>query len=114
MKDKILSEEPVSLPFVKEVLTKMAEKEELNFRAQKTLEHAETARLNVKQATSLITALEKLNIPRWKPIFSHKLVDTCPTTPEQVKTVLHCYNVTFSKEYLNSIASTIKEAKPKQ
>ncbi len=113
MKDSIISEDPVSLPFVREALEKVQKQGELNFRAQKTLEHAETCLLNVKEAKTLLDSLAKIGIPRWKDVFAHKIVDSCPVTPEQVKTVLSCYNVTFSKEHTQKIADAVVAVKPK-
>ncbi|MDP6294250.1 MAG: hypothetical protein QF486_03415 [Candidatus Woesearchaeota archaeon] len=113
MKDQIISENPVSLPFVREALEKVQKNGELNFRAQKTLEHAETCLLSVKEANTLIESLEKIGIPRWKDVFAHKIIDSCPLTPEQVKVVLSCYNVTFSKEHTQKIAEAVVAVKPK-
>ena len=114
MKEKIISETPMCISFVKDGLEKIRQGAELNFRAQKTLEHAETARLTAKQAKELIENLMKLEIPRFKEVMAHKLADTCPLTPDEVKTVLSPYNLTIAKEQLQKIADTIIAVKPKQ
>ncbi|MBI4144001.1 hypothetical protein HY486_02025 [Candidatus Woesearchaeota archaeon] len=114
MKDKILKEAPLNLAMVKELLEGIKKNGVLNFRAQKTLEHAETARFSASQAKVLVEKLMKLEIPRFKEIYCHKLVDTAPTTSDEVKTVLSGYNLTLTKEHIQQIADTIASSKPKQ
>ena len=114
MKEKIIGEEPVGLPFVKELLEKIKGEGELNFRAQKTLEHAESAKFAASAAQKLVDGLMKMEIPRFKDLLAHKIVETAPMSSDEVRVVLSGYNLNLSKDHLKKIADAVVAAKPKQ
>lgn len=103
---KPLSETPVTMAEVREVLEK--DKEGLNFRAQKTLEHLQQfAPLPKKKAFELLEELKKLEVPRLREQHLIKLVDVLPTTEADVKVVLQGFAVTVTAENMKKIADTI-------
>ncbi len=103
----IISEQPVSSSEVREHLKKV--KEELNFRAQKTLDHLDSLKpLSIKKATELLEALRKLEIPRLRDQQLVKIVDLLPVTDAEVKIVLQGYPLTVTTENMKKIAETVK------
>jgi DNA-directed RNA polymerase subunit F len=111
----IVSEQPMLMAEVKENLETLKGKEELNFRAAKTLEHLERfCPLKKKKAEELVAELKKLDIPRLREQHLIKLVDLMPTTDIDVKVVLQSFAVTVTAENLKKIAETIEPyVKPK-
>lgn len=110
MKGKILTETPVPLTEVKDVLAKAKENSELSFRAQKAFDHLEgISVLSAKKAKELRTALEKLDVPRLREQHIAKLIDTLPSTTNDVKLVLQNYAIAITNENLKKIADTIAE-----
>ncbi len=113
-KPEILEKSPMSIPEVKEALEsinkELAEDEELNFRAGKTLEYAqELATLKPKKAKELYKKLLELDIPRFKELHAQKVVDILPQSDKQVKMVLGSYHMTISNENAKKIVSAVKE-----
>lgn len=114
MKNKIISETPMNLTEVKEELKKVQKRdEELNFRAQKTVDYLNpVARLTLKQADELKTALEKLKILRLKEIHIKKLIDVLPIAEEDVNVTLQGYTLNLKKDDMKKIAEAIKSIVP--
>jgi DNA-directed RNA polymerase subunit F len=105
----IVSEQPMMMAEIKESLQSIKEKEELNFRAAKTLEHLERfCSLKKKKADELLAELKKLDIPRLREQHLIKLVDLLPITENDVKVVLQSFAVTVTAENLKKIAETIQ------
>lgn len=111
MKNKIINETPMNLVEVREELKKVQKRDsELNFRAQKTLDYlSPIAKLSLKQANELKSALEKLSIARLKEIHIQKLIDVLPVADDDVNTVLQGYTLNLKKDDMKKIAETIKE-----
>lgn len=106
----ILEEAAVSLHVVKEALQNNQKQGELNFRANKTLEYLNQVPLMKKKDAEKLTAeLQKLEIPRMKDMHIHKLVDTKPTSMEELKSVLSGYTITVSKENLEKIFEVLNK-----
>jgi DNA-directed RNA polymerase subunit F len=114
MKNKIISETPMNLVEVKEELKKVQKRDqELNFRAQKTVDYLNpVAKLTLKQAGEIKTALEKLKILRLKEVHMQKLIDVLPTAEEDVNVVLQGYTLNLKKEDMKKIAVAIKGIVP--
>lgn len=103
---KPLSETPVLMAEIREVLE--SNKGDLNFRAQKTLEHLQQfTPLSKKKALELFEELKKLEIPRLREQHLIKLVDILPTTEADVKVVLQGFAVTVTGENMKKVAETI-------
>ncbi len=112
MKLKIVSEAPIGLVDVKDILEKAKERDTaLNFRAQKTLDYLQqNVTMSAKKVKELADAIAKLEIPRLKDQHIIKVCDTLPATAEDVKLALQGYNVTVTKENLQKIADAVKGA----
>ncbi|MEK6823108.1 MAG: hypothetical protein AABY13_04725 [Nanoarchaeota archaeon] len=109
----IITEQPILMAEVRERLEKLKEKGELNFRAQKTLEHLEQfSPLKKKKAEELLALLTKLEVPRLREQHLIKLTDLLPTTEAEVKIVLQSFAVTVTAENMKKIADTIVENTP--
>lgn len=111
MKPEILSETPITSLEVKEFLTKLKNNlGELNFRAQKTLEHLEkSVSLSKKQAEELKNALEKLKIPRFKEQHINKIIDLLPVNLAQVTTLLQAYPISVKQDNMKKIAEVVNK-----
>ncbi len=106
----IISEQPILSAEVRDRLEAIKEKEgELNFRAQKTLDHLQMFSHDQKKAKQVFDAITKLEIPRLREQQIIKLVDIMPTTETDVKFCLQGYNVTVTSENMKKIAETIAE-----
>ncbi len=115
-KPKILNEEPMSIPEVREALDKVKQHDkELTFRANKTEEYvSQFDGIGSKKAAELAEKLAKLNIPRLKDIHVKKIIDVLPNTPNDVKVVLQGYTVTVRAEHVKKIADTVAGFIPKK
>ncbi len=111
MKEKIISETPMTMNQVREELDKIKAKEkELNYRAQKTEDYLQRfASLKSKEHQALLKKLADLGVPRLREQHLAKLADVLPTAAKDVKTVLQGYAVTLTNENAQKIADTIKE-----
>lgn len=109
MTQKIISQVPMNTAQLKAELDKIKKRdEELGFRAQKTVDYLEQLGvMDVKKADKLYKALEALEVPRLRDVHFHKLIDTLPLTPKDVKVALQGYSVTISQENLKKLADTI-------
>lgn len=108
---EILNTQSTNFCDVKDQLEKIKKRdEELNFRAQKTLEYLEQfCKLSKKQADELMEKLEGLNVPRLRDLHFNKIIDIMPTHPNDVKVALQGYNITVSNDNCKKIADAVKE-----
>jgi len=112
VKAEILEKRPLTLSLVKEELKRIKKRdnEELNFRATKTDEYlTEVVKLKPKEAKELVEKLEKLEIPRLKPEYLHKIVDVMPASEKHLKVVLQGYSLTVSAENQKKIFQALEE-----
>lgn len=108
MKAQVVEEKPIPMALLKQKLEEKMKKEELNFRANKTLEYLQQATiLDTKKAEELLKKIEALKIPRIKEDAIVKIVDLLPETPEKVRLILA--DATISKENIDKIAKTVSE-----
>lgn len=115
-KPKILNEEPMSIPEVRDALDKIKKRDaELTFRGNKTEEYVgQFSLLDSKKAAELTEKLTKLNVPRLKEQHIKKVVDIMPATDKDVKVVLQGYAVTVKAEHVKKIAETVAGFAPKK
>ncbi len=116
-KPEILEKRPLNTTLVKEALKKMKKRDndELNFRAQRTEEYVNAvSTLKPKEAKELVEKLEKLDVPRMKPEYVHKLVDTLPKNEKHLKIILQGYALPLSAENQKKIMDTVAEYLPKK
>jgi len=111
MKPEIVEKRPMNVVEVKEALKKIKKRdEELNFRASRTEEYVNAvAKLKLKEARELVKKLEKLDIPRLKPEYIHKIVDTLPQNEKHLKMILQGYALSVSGENQKKIFAVLKE-----
>ncbi len=115
-KPKILNEEPMSIPEVKDALEAVKKRDnELTFRGNKTEEYVgQFDVLGSKNAAELAEKLAKLNVPRLKDIHIKKIGDLMPNTANEVKIVLQGYTVTVKADHIKKIADTVAGFIPKK
>lgn len=112
MKLNVVKETPLSTGELKTFLEKAKKNEELNFRAQKTIEYLEQINaLEDKKSKQLQEEITKLNVPRLKENQIIKLTDLHPKTVDEVKTALQGYNITITNENVKKIADVFSEEK---
>mgnify|MGYP000502577301 CR=1 FL=1 len=108
---EIIGQEPINIAELKAEIEKIKKRDnELGFRAQKTLDYLQQfSRFDKEKAKELYQKLEKLNIQRLKDKHFHKIIDTMPADPKDVKVVLQGYNVTLTNEVCKKIADLVAE-----
>ena len=109
----IIDEKAISLYEVKAYLTKIKKRDgELNFRANKTEEYVDSVlQLTQKKAEELRKALDKLKIPRLKDGHISKIIDTLPSTNDDLKVVIQGFAVTINGENSKKIVAAINDVK---
>lgn len=104
---EILSETPVNVHQLKEILEKIKKRDkELNFRAAKTEEHLNHLE-TYKNTEELFTKIEKLNISRLRPIHIHKIIDIMPATIKDLKLILQGYTISVTNDNMKKIVDTV-------
>jgi DNA-directed RNA polymerase subunit F len=106
MPKEIISEEEITLPQVKKVLTQRAKEGELSFQQSITLEHA-TSFSKMAPAVS-VKVVEKLisnyNVSRSQAV---QIVNIAPTTIEELKSVFDTKMTNLTDEKLMEIVDLI-------
>ena len=108
---EIIKEEPITMVELKEELTKIKDRDkELGFSSNKTEEYLnQFVSLSKAKAEELKTKLEKLKISRLKPEFIVKIIDTLPTSVDQLKVLLQGYVVSISQADSKKVIEVVKE-----
>ncbi|MBW3019966.1 hypothetical protein KY334_01610 [Candidatus Woesearchaeota archaeon] len=111
MKPKIIEEKPMSMVEVKSELQKIKKRdEELNFRANKTEEYFNSfMTLSAKDGAELKEKLTALDVPRLKEQHIIKIIDTLPTSEDELKMILQGYTITINKENADKIVKSVSE-----
>lgn len=101
---EVISERPLTLPEVKEMLTEIKASVELGFRANKSMEYVEIfVKQKPKEAAEIKKKLEELNIMRLKDKVIAKIIDIQPTDAESLKMLLATENITVKQEDVGKI-----------
>jgi DNA-directed RNA polymerase subunit F len=110
-KPQIIEEIPLNIVEVKEMLKKIKERDqELNFRAQKTAEYLDAiSTIKPKQAKEMKEKLLALNVPRFRDMHVHKIIDIMPKTPEGVKTIFSGLNISITADNIKKIVDIVNE-----
>ena len=110
-KPNIIEETPINMGILESELAKIKKRdEELNFRANKTIEYLHNFKhLKKKNADELQKEIEELKVPRMKPNHTHKIIDTLPKTLEELKVVLQGYPLTVKQDDMKRIVSVVKK-----
>ena len=108
---KVIDEEPINLPTLKDYLKKIKKRdEELNYRATKTEEYvSQFDLLKPKEAKELYTALEELKISRLREIHIHKIIDVCPQSTNGLKALFAGTPLSLSTDNVKKILAAVRE-----
>ena len=106
---QIISENSINTYQLKKELEKIKKRDsELNFRAAKTEDYLNQIAVH-KNADELFDKITQLNLPRLKEQHIHKMIDTIPTTLNELKSVLQGYTITINNESMKKIVDVINE-----
>ena len=113
-KPEIIQEEPISMIDLKQELAKIKERDkELGAISNKTEDYlAQFASLEPKKAEELTQKLTALKISRLKPEFIIKILDTLPTTVDQLKTLLQGYIISLNQADMKKVVDMINQIIP--
>jgi len=108
---KIIEETPINLSQLKEEIKAIKKRdEELGFRTAKVSEQLEVVKvIKEKETEEIYAKLEKLNVPRFKDIHIHKIIDLMPGSMIELKNIISGYALTVTNENLEKILATISE-----
>ena len=111
MKPEVISEEPLAMAEVKNLLKKVEKRdEELTFRSAKTVEYLkELTLLSETKAKELAKKIMDLGIPRLKEEHVAKIIDLMPYTKDDIKLVLSGYTLTIKNENVKKIHDVLTE-----
>jgi len=111
---EIISEEPISMVDLKQEIAKIRERDkELGPISTKTEDYLKQfVSLEPKKAEELKQKLEALKLSRLKPEFIIKILDTLPTTVNQLKTLLQGYIVSLNQADMKKVVDVINQVIP--
>ena len=106
MPKEIISEEEITLPQVKKVLTQRAKEGELSFQQSITLEHASAfSKMAPAVSVKLVEKLMKdYNLSRPQAV---QIVNIAPINPEELKTIIDTRSSDLTDEVLIEIVDLI-------
>lgn len=109
MVKQIVSEEPIPLVQVKEILECSPEpKEEMKYEKKRALEHAQTfAKLDPKASAALVEAL--LQSEKIKPDIAHRIADLLPQSRDEVRAIYAKERFHLNDQELDAIVETVKK-----
>jgi DNA-directed RNA polymerase subunit F len=110
-KPELLSEKPITMVDLKEELEAIKKRDkELGFRSKKTEEYlSQFVTLSPKKAEEIRKKLEDQKISRLKEEFIVKIMDTLPTTVDELKTLLQGYVVSINQDDMKKIVAVVNE-----
>lgn len=110
-KPEIISEIPINMVELKSELDSIKKRDgELGFRATRTQEYLDQfVGMSSKKADELKKKLEDLKITRLKEEFIVKIIDTLPTTVEELKTLLQGYVVSINQADMKKVVDAVNE-----
>lgn len=109
MSEKIISETPINCFMLKEEIQKIKKRDsELNFRATKTEEYLNQIGPS-EMSNEIFDKIMKLNIPRLKDQYAHKIVDIMPKTVKDLKVVLQGYTFTINNDNAKKIVDILNK-----
>lgn len=106
----IVEEKPVSPAEVRDLLAKVNEQGELNFKSLKLFEYLNrTVTLSIDQTNELIKKLNDLNILRLTDLIIIKIVEVLPLNKDILRNLLTSMNTTLSDEDVSKIMDILNE-----
>ena len=106
MPKEIISEEEITLPQVKKILTQRSKEGELSFQQSITLEHASSfAKMAPAVSVKLVEKLMKdFKISRAQAV---QIVNIAPINPEELKTIVDARSTDLTDEQLIEIVDLV-------
>jgi len=116
MNPKIQEEQPINIYDLKKEISKIKKRsKELGIRTGKTEEYLnQFTEIKLTEAVALEKDINKLNVPRLKDLHIKKIIDTLPSSVEELKLILQGYTLTVNKENIQKIVTTVKKYLPEQ
>ena len=116
MNPKIQEETPISIYDFKKELTQIKKRSpELGVRTAKMEEYLNSfIVLKQKDAEDLEKEIIKLEVPRLKDVHVKKIVDTLPTSVDELKVLLQGYTLTVNKDNMKKIVDVLKKYAPEE
>ncbi len=113
-KPKIIEEQPINMVQLKEELEAIKKRDkELSPISNKTEEYLQHfVELSSKKAEELEKKLRDLKISRLKDEFIIKIIDTMPTTVDDLKVLLQGYVVSINQKDMKKIIDVINDFTP--
>lgn len=111
MNPKILEEKPISIYGLKDEIKKIQKRDPvLSLRTGKTEEYInQFTVLKDKEVELLEKDITSMEIPRMKDLHIKKIIDTLPTSVEELKVIMQGYAITMTKENMQKIISSIEK-----
>ncbi|MBI2572553.1 hypothetical protein HYV86_01725 [Candidatus Woesearchaeota archaeon] len=109
---QFIEEKPASISEVKEILAVVEDRDAaLGYRATRTKDFIEglSLVLSSKKRETMQEKLVGLNLTRLREEHIIKIIDFCPTTVGDLKTVLQAYPLSMSKTDQEAIVQVVKE-----
>ncbi|TFG96174.1 hypothetical protein E4H12_11685 [Candidatus Thorarchaeota archaeon] len=112
MPKEIISEEEITLPQVKKILTQRGKEGELSFQQSITLEHASSfSKMAPAVASKLVEKLMKdFNLSRAQAV---QIVNISPTNPEEIRTILDARSTDLTDQQVTEIMDLIVDRRSK-
>jgi DNA-directed RNA polymerase subunit F len=112
MPKEIISEEEITLPQVKKILTQRGKEGELSFQQSITLEHASSfSKMAPAVASKLVEKLMKdFNLSRAQAV---QIVNISPTNPEEMRTILDARSTDLTDQQVTEIMDLIVDRRSK-
>ena len=110
MPREVISEEEISLPLVKKIVSKRGKEGELSFQQTITLEHSTTfAKMTPAVATKVEEKLiEAYHLSRIQAV---QIVNISPTTLEELKTIIDAKSTNLTQEQFDEIVDLITKSR---
>jgi DNA-directed RNA polymerase subunit F len=111
MNPKILEEKPISLYDLKDEIKKIQKRDpQLSIRTGKSEEYInQFSTLKEKEVEAIEKDISDMNIPRMKDLHIKKIIDTLPTSVEELKVIMQGYAITMTKENMQKIISIMEK-----
>ncbi|MHA1637250.1 MAG: RNA polymerase Rpb4 family protein [Candidatus Thorarchaeota archaeon] len=112
MPKEIVSEEEITLPQVKKILSTRGKESDLSFQQTITLEHASAfSRMAPAVAAKLVERLKKnFDISQYQAV---QIINIAPTTIEELKTTVDLRSIDLTDEQLEEIVEIITKSRTK-
>ncbi len=108
---KLINERPIVMAEVIDTLTTLEKEEkELNFRSNKAKNYIKAfIKLDLKHANELSKKIQELNIPRLKERQIVKIIDSLPTTLDELRMIFVGETTTINDENMKKLLDVVND-----